>query len=112
MHGGLFSEKTVSGDINAEILVKDGTYSDAATGLLLLALRDLAVGMINIGSGYNVGRGFITADKVSISAMQDGAETKEAVISFAGSGDEGRDNIKDQDQVINCCLQALDKWRD
>ena len=112
MHGGLFSEKTVSGDINAEIIVKDGTYSDAATGLLLLALRDLAVGMINIGSGYNVGRGFITADKVSISAMQDGAETKEAVISFAGSGDEGRDNIKDQDQVINCCLQALDKWRD
>lgn len=111
MHGGLFSEKTVGGDISAEILVRNGTCSDAAAGLLLLALRDLAVGMINIGSGYNVGRGFITADKVSISALQDGAKTKEAVISFADLRNEGGDKIEDLDHVINSCLQALDEWR-
>ena len=107
-HGELFSEKAVSGDITAEITVEDCSCPHAAAGLLILALRDLAVGMINLGSGYNIGRGFITVDKVTISAT-DGRQ--DAVITFPEPEKHQSGRINDPNGLIGECLSELDKWR-
>lgn len=35
-------------------------------GLILLVLRDLCIGNLNVGSGYAVGRGFVKAETLEI----------------------------------------------
>ena len=107
-HGGLFSEKVVSGDIAAEIDIMNCSCSDEAAGLLILALRDLAAGMVNLGGGYNIGRGFITVDYVTI-CSRDGS--RKAVIFFPDPDSKNRGRIDDPKGLIGKCLGALDKWR-
>ena len=107
-HGELFSEKIVSGDIAVEIEIMDCSCSDEAAGLLILALRDLAAGMVNLGSGYNIGRGFITVDDVTISS-RDGK--RKAVIFFPEPDSKEHGRIDDPKGLIGKCLGALDKWR-
>lgn len=74
--GALISEMPVCGKITTNIDIKkssivDGEYetdicSDAICGLLLLALRDLAIGAISIGGESNIGRGFVKNCKITI----------------------------------------------
>ena len=51
----LFSEQTMQGHVSWEIRVPEGHPQICA--LLLFALRDLYLGLYNIGSGFAVGRG-------------------------------------------------------
>ncbi len=103
MNGALFSEKTVSGKVKAQISVEDSEMADAAAGLLILAIRDLSCGLINLGSGYSIGRGFIDADRVVIRSEQDG---EEAAICFDGPGK----GITDPGKLISRCLKAVQQW--
>ncbi len=103
MNGALFSEKTVSGNVKAHISVESSEMADAATGLLILALRDLSCGLINLGSGYSIGRGFIKADRLVIHSEQDG---EEAVIIFEGT----EKGITDPGKLISRCLKAVQQW--
>lgn len=55
MNRGLFAEETVSGDLRFDI--RASKDHPAGLGLLLFALRDLGLGLCELGSGSNVGRG-------------------------------------------------------
>ena len=96
MHGSLFAEKNVHGDLTMKITIQEFEHADAAAGLLLLALRDLAAGLMNLGSGYSVGKGFIHVIGIEI------RRGEEAVfIDWEDREMEGAEHI------IHNCLQKL-----
>lgn len=57
MYGGLFTEKPAYGDITIRVDIEKN--SDWACGLILMALRDIAVGILPLGSGSSIGRGYL-----------------------------------------------------
>lgn len=63
MRRGLFSEAPISGTIRIKITVP-AKYA-AICGLMLYALRDLAMGLYNLGSGFAIGRGFLKVEKIT-----------------------------------------------
>ena len=67
-----------------------------AAGLLLLALRDLAAGLMNLGSGYSVGKGYIHVIDIEI---RRGEET--VLINWE------KQEMKGSEQIIYDCLQKL-----
>lgn len=99
MQGGLFSEKNVAGELTIHIAIRDKNDPSQTCGLLLMALRDLAIGVMNIGGGYNVGKGIIDVDKITVK----GNKYSEAVIDFKAKKTE------DKDKVIAGCLAAIQK---
>ena len=66
MNGSLFSEKNVFGNMEIRMRILKRNKPDSTCGLLLLALRDMAVGMVSVGSGRNVGKGFIQVEQLVI----------------------------------------------
>lgn len=66
IRGGLFQEEPVSGEVTLHISVPDG--DPVACALLLYALRDLGMGLYNLGSGGTIGRGYVTVRKVEAAA--------------------------------------------
>ena len=103
IHSGLFAEKTVSGNLSMHIDIENRNNPDATAGLLVLALRDLAAGVFNLGSGYSVGRGFIQVDLLQLKSVEDG---KIAEIDFHSG------TIKDADDLFTRCLQAVENWEE
>ena len=104
IHGGLFAERNVAGDMKIKISVKsnkDESVSDKVCGLLIMALRDLAVGAMSIGSGYSVGKGIITVKKIVINKNLD--LKKKAEINFS------QNKISDENGIIKECLTSLQK---
>ncbi len=99
MDGGLFQEKNIAGELEFHISVKDQNDPDSTCGLLLLALRDLAIGLVNIGSGYAVGKGMITVERIVI---KDEKHQTEAMVTFKDAG-----SITDGHGLIARCLQAV-----
>ncbi|MDE6435258.1 MAG: hypothetical protein K2L07_13630 [Lachnospiraceae bacterium] len=97
MHGGLFTEKNIFGNLTLHIRILNKNNPDRTLGLLLLALRDLASGLYGIGSGSNVGHGFLTLDLLTIK-NGDGAQ---AQICFTDN------KIKDDNSMIKSCLRAV-----
>ena len=107
MDGGLFQEKNAAGAVNIKISIKNRNHPERTCGLLLLALRDLAIGVMNIGSGYNVGKGMIDVSEIRVKDRKNG---EEAVISFgkdkgAGSGETAKGAL------ITRCLKAVQAQR-
>lgn len=68
MHGGLFTEKNAAGKLNFHITIRnwEGNNAEQSCGLLLMTLRDLAIGAFTIGSGYSIGRGVIKVEKITV----------------------------------------------
>lgn len=97
MHSGLFSEKNAFGDVEFRIEVLNRNYPERTCGLLLLALRDMAVGMLSVGGGRNVGKGFIAIEKIMIES-KDGTWAK---ITFPDK------KINDDSRIIQRCLNAV-----
>lgn len=70
MNGALRQEQTVWGkatlilELNSDMSEK----VDPAPGAILLALRDLAEGSFNLGSGFAGGYGFVTGEKMEVSS--------------------------------------------
>lgn len=67
--GALMNEKPVLGEFQMRVQIKNGEdkkKNDAVVGLLLLVFRDFAVGNINIGSGYSIGRGRCSCSRMSL----------------------------------------------
>lgn len=79
MDGGLFHEKNIAGRLEFHISIKNKNEPERSLGLLLLALRDLSIGVMGIGGGYNVGKGIIHVEKMAVS---DHIHSKEAEICF------------------------------
>ncbi len=97
MHGGLFNEKNVSGDMQLHIMIRDKNNPDGTCGLLLMALRDLALGVMSVGGGYSVGKGILHVDQIII---YDHKNQSEAVIKFEAA------SIADESGIIARCIKA------
>lgn len=63
MEGALFSEKPLSGRLKLTITAPN---EDIKCALLLLALRDLGLGLYSLGSGGSIGRGYLSDVKLQI----------------------------------------------
>ena len=100
MHGGKFSQKNIAGEFTMEIKIIDRNNPDVTCALLILALRDLMIGTFNLGSGYNVGHGFVDIDKVEIKA---------------GNGESAeltKTGVTDGNNIIADCLKALSSGKE
>lgn len=64
MYGSLFSEKPAYGKITICFDIQDGNGKEK--GLLLMALRDIGMGLIPLGSGSSIGRGYINGEKIVV----------------------------------------------
>ena len=104
MHSALFSEKSAFGDIDLQIQVRDGDGATAAAGLTLLALRDLSAGMINLGSGYSIGKGFIKQPVIEVCRVSDGAKAK-IILETKDAGGQG--SITDPGEIVAECLKGI-----
>lgn len=99
MHGSLFSERNAFGDITLRIKILDKNQPERTCGLLLLALRDLAVGMVSIGSGRNIGKGFLDVQKLEVKS-KNGSHSEITFQQDAGA-------IQDEAGMISRCLNEV-----
>lgn len=105
MDGGMFHEKNISGELEFHISIKNRNHPDRTCGLLLMALRDMAVGMMNIGSGYNVGKGIIDIRSITVEDRQDG---QKAEIIWKKSGDgQKQGKTEDGKGILSKCIKAV-----
>lgn len=79
MSGSLFDEKNTYGNLTLKISIAEKNHPECSCALLLLALRDLSAGVLNLGSGFSVGKGFIDVDTIRITSPKSG---REAVIQY------------------------------
>ncbi len=79
MYGHLFNEKPAFGAVKICVDVENG-QSARGLGLLLLAMRDLGLGILPVGSGNSIGRGYISGENLKISR----GEKSLAEIDLAG----------------------------
>lgn len=98
MHGGLFNEKNVSGNVMFRIVIKNRNNPDSTCGLLLMALRDMAAGAMSVGGGYSVGKGIINVEKI---AIRDNSKKREAEIMFEKGA------ITGAHEIIADCIKAV-----
>lgn len=63
-YSGLFQEKTVYGTL--KIRVDLDREDKQAAGILLMALRDMGIGILPLGSGSSIGRGYISGTELII----------------------------------------------
>lgn len=96
---GLFSEKNASGEVEFLVDIRDSETAEASLGLLILAMRDLAIGMMSVGNGYSTGKGIIDVKEIVITKAR--SENK-AVIQF---GKEQK--MTDIDGIVEKALKAL-----
>lgn len=101
-HGGLFSQKNVSGKVCFKIIIQDTNEPDRTCGLLLLALRDLAIHTMSVGGGYNIGKGMIAVNKIEILSCK---EMKKAVLNFKEK--DANTKIKDEHGLVEQCIQSI-----
>ena len=97
--GSLFTERVISGDVLLHVEIAHSENADVAAGLLILAIRDLAAGAYNLGSGYSIGRGFVNLSRADITAGQNSA-----AISFDDA------SVSDEAGVIHKCLEEVKRW--
>ena len=98
MHGGLFSEKNIAGNMSFKINVRDKNNPDRTCEILLMVLRDLAAGVMSVGGGYSVGKGVISVGKIKIISEKDG---KCAIVDYKNK------KIMDDHQLIQRCMSAV-----
>ena len=69
MNGAKFEEMVVDGNCRLRIRIEKNDGSEGAKAmcaLLLLAIRDLAIGAVNFGSGASIGRGFAAVNAIVV----------------------------------------------
>lgn len=97
IRNGLFTEEPLSCDIELRVTAPD---DPVACGLLLYALRDLGLGLYNLGSGAAIGRGYLAVSKIC-AVLPDG---KQAKLLFDR---ERKCTADDTDGVFKTWLDAL-----
>ena len=96
----LFAERNVFGDVEFRIAVRENPNREHVCGLLLMALRDLAIGTMSVGGGYNVGKGFIEVSRIIV---RDLAMQEEAMLDFSTG------TIADEAGIISRCMIAVNR---
>lgn len=64
MYGGLFSEKVACGKLTIPVELEGS--SEREIWLIVMALRDLALGIVPVGSGSGIGRGYLKGESITI----------------------------------------------
>lgn len=96
---GLFREKNAAGSMNLKIDIQNRNHPKATLALLILALRDLAIHTMSLGSGYSTGKGMIDVKEIEILRA---ADQKRAVISF-----EAAPKITDTKGILETAFDSL-----
>ena len=78
IRGGLFKEEPVSSAVKLSVSVPE---DPVACALILYALRDLGMGLYNLGSGGAIGRGYVTVQTIE-AAVSDGRRVR---LAFDGT---------------------------
>lgn len=89
MERALFSERNVSGEMKLRIVISNKNTPERSCALLLLALRDLAIGTMSLGSGYNIGKGIIEVDTITVTER----EGRKASIDFKAKRTEDESGL-------------------
>ena len=100
IHGGKFSERNVAGEFDVRIMVRSHNNAKQSMGLLLFALRDLAVGTMSVGGGSNVGKGFLDVDEITVDH-----QGEQSTIHIRNQ------KIDDKSGLIRDCLDSLRRER-
>ena len=91
IRGGLFTEEPVCSKLQLRITAP--AECKLGCGLLVYALRDLALGLYSLGSGASIGRGRITVETIRIEVP--GGKTAELCFDKAR-----RCTVTDSEQII------------
>lgn len=97
IRGGLFTEEPLSCGVEFHISAPD---EPAVCGLLLYALRDLGLGLYNLGSGSAIGRGYLSVQEIRITTPGG----REASLQFDG---ERRCAALDPDGIFRAWLEEI-----
>ena len=96
--GALFSEKSVGGELDLRIVIRKSPCDKETFAVLMMVLRDLAIGGFNLGSGYANGRGFIDVSEICVSYGRREYSLKineEMDESFTGLMNEALSSLRD-----------------
>ncbi len=96
MNRSLFTEMSASGDINLRIDIVNKYVPERAVGLIIMALRDMANGICNIGGGYHIGHGFLEISKIKVEKDLNAAEI-----------DFDNNEIRDEREILKRCLSSV-----
>ena len=103
IRNGLFSEEPISSKIKFTITLDAENH--VGCGLILYALRDLGLGLYNLGSGGSIGRGFITVSNINAITPQG----KNVKISFNNANVE---YVEDNFGLIDKWFQSIYKCKE
>lgn len=95
MYGGLFNETPVAGKL--QIRVDLEKEDKRAAGLLLMVLRDLGLGILPLGSGSSIGRGFMTGTELRV---KDGTELAAKINLQSRKIEQGADIISEYVKAV------------
>ena len=100
IRGGLFQEEPLSSEIQFKVFAPADQPEGCA--LLLYALRDLGLGLYNLGSGGAIGRGYLRVQ--AITAETPGGKT--AALNFTG---DGGGTVSDPDEIF---AEWMRSWKE
>lgn len=95
MSTGLFSEERTFGEIDLQLDIMERNDPELTCGYMIMAFRDLALNLFNLGGGYNIGNGMVSIERIFVES-KDG----EAVLDI----DSGE--ITDEQDIIGRCIKA------
>ena len=98
IHSGLFNEEPVKSGVKLHITAPQDNICGCA--LLVYALRDLGLGLYNLGSGGAVGRGYIKVSRIEIACGE-----KTAAMTFGADGCK----LTDTDNMVSAWLHTLEE---
>ena len=96
MNKALVTENAVGGEITFRINILNMNSPDKTCAVMLMALRDLANGQFNLGSGWASGQGFIDVEKISVQSSEG-----EIILNFKNC------SISDEKGLIKKCMDSL-----
>lgn len=99
--GGLFTEEPVCSDVTLRIAAPE---EPEICALVLYALRDLALGLYSLGSGWAIGRGQIAVKRIQIAAPGN----RTAALCFDASG---KPRLEDPSGTVRAWLENLEEVR-
>jgi len=95
MNTGLFNELSVFGDIEIGIDITERNNPELSCGFMIMAIRDLALNIYNLGSEYSIGNGMLIIEKILI-------ESKHGSVEL----DIKENRISDDIGIVRRCIKA------
>ena len=98
IRGGLFTEEPLKSGVTLTITAPQDDICGCA--LLVYALRDLGLGLYNLGSGGAIGRGYIKVSRIAIACGEQTAD-----MTFGADGCK----LNDTDNLVSAWLHTLEE---